>query len=291
MRPSSTRHSGVVIAGSGNAGVLVMSPSAAPRRVAQGSIHATRSRLVRRIKVSMMAVTLSSHALEPRHGAANILRLALKPIIALLTAAQHTTLVLELVHRDGRQLSRLMILGRIVMRLMHGDSRMHNLGLHNLPLNNWLDRLMDMVMDMLAANRRRHALRMRRRLYSDLIAEPLLFLGEGLASGFLVAVVEFAVLGGADVGGVLLGKNFPVLHGLYRAVVVVLVDFSVYGCGHFLVLDWLDGFVFDAWGHGFVDCGVVVAGAAGEVFDGLLDFVHCDVCDCDVMCEEVRLVV
>jgi hypothetical protein len=132
------------------------------------------------------------------------------------------------------------------------------------------------VVDVLAADGGGNALALGDGLYATLILELSLLLHEVPLDGIVVTVVKLAVLDGTKFGGVCLGENLAVDHGLDSAVVVVLVNLLVDGGVDLLVRVGLDGLMDDGGSNGLVDGGVVVSRAVGEVSEGCLDFVHCD---------------
>jgi len=206
-------------------------------------------------------------------------RLALEAIRALLATRQAAALLLELVEADGRQRGGAVVLGGAVVDFVDGDSGVDDVRLNGLLLHNRLDRLVHVVVHMLA---RDHGLYGRGMLALDADGLILKFgrlLCEVLLVLLGVVVLEGAVLHGDDLGVVFLGEDFLVLDGLDGGVVVVLVDFAVEGGGDIFVLGFVHGLV----GHGgrdlFVDGGVVVAGLVEEGLDLFLGGVHVDRCD------------
>jgi len=88
-------------------------------------------------------------------NATNVLGLTLETVVALLTTTEDTAALLELSHTESREFGGSVVLSRIVVHLVDGDGCVDNLGLDNLLVHDWLDSLMDVVVDMLAANRGR----------------------------------------------------------------------------------------------------------------------------------------
>lgn len=66
----------------------------------------------------------------------------------------------------------------------------------------------------------------------------------------VVTVLDVAFLDGSHVVGMFLSENLLVLNRLDGGVVVVLVDLSVNGFGHILVVGFGDVFVDDSWVDG-----------------------------------------
>lgn len=163
--------------------------------------------------------------------------------------------------------------------------------LDNLLLNEGLDRLMDMadrhqhpnkfstnrqnsLVDMLALDHRRTALRVRGALDVALIAQLASLGTHGALGALVVAVVKLAVDGAGDLGSVLLGHHLGGLDRLDGAVVVVLVHLLVDGGVDLLMLGGLDGLVLDGWRRRLVDCGVMTAGLVHELADDFLGLLH-----------------
>ena len=67
------------------------------------------------------------------------------PHVLCLAAAQHATLLLELLHSDGGQRAGAMMDSRFVVDLMDGDGGVHHVRLDDFPLNDGLDGLMDVA--------------------------------------------------------------------------------------------------------------------------------------------------
>jgi hypothetical protein len=130
------------------------------------------------------------------------------------------------------------------------------------------------VVDVLAANGGGYTLALCGTLNAPLVPELGLLLNKVPLGGVMVTVVKLAVLYGTELGGVCLGKNLAVLHGLNSAVVVVLVNFLVYSSVDLLMHMRLDNLVSNSWGNSLVNCGVMVTRLVGEVGKRCLDLVH-----------------
>jgi hypothetical protein len=167
-----------------------------------------------------------------------------------------------------------MVGGLVVVDLMNGDCGVDDVGLDGLLLDDGLDGLVDVVVDVLAANRGSDILARCGSLNAPLVLELGLLLHKAPLDGVVVAVVELAMLDSTELSSVCLRKNLAVLDGLDSAVVVVLVNLLVYRGVNLLMLVRLNRLVGDRWCNGLMDCGVMVTGTAGEVGEGCLDFVH-----------------
>jgi len=195
-----------------------------------------------------------------------------------LAAGKATTLLLELVETDGREGGGAVVLGRVVMDFVDGNGGVDDVRLNRLLLHDGLDRLVDVVVDVLAGDDGLNGGRVLALDADRLVLELGGLLGEVALVLLGVVVLDLAVLDGDDLVVVLLGEDFLVLDGLDRGVEVVLVDFTVEGGGDVLVLGLVDGLVGDGGRDGLVDGGVVVAGLVQEGLDLFLGGVHCDRC-------------
>jgi hypothetical protein len=82
----------------------------------------------------------------------NRLWLAGKSITALLTATELSPLALELVQSDGWELSSSVVLSFILVNLVDGDGGVDDGWLDSLPLDDWLDVLVYVMVDVLTGN-------------------------------------------------------------------------------------------------------------------------------------------
>jgi len=207
-------------------------------------------------------------------NAADVLRLTLEPIVALLTSSESTALALEIRHADWRKLRGLVVGGSIMVNFVDGNNSVDNVGLDDLLVHYGLNALVDVVVDMLSADGASSALGELSIVHFSRIPE----LG-GLSSQFLlcaimVTVVELVVLDSAELVLVILWQNLTIMDRLYCTVVVILVYFSVGGADDFLVLGRLDNVVLNSRSDSLVDSGVVVSGLGDELLDGCFGFLH-----------------
>lgn len=230
----------------------------------------------------------------------NTLRTALKLAGALAVPLQDTALPLELVDAHGRQVGGAMLLGRVVVRFVHGDSGVDHFGLDHFLLEDGLDGLVnvagedsvsfrrdcflpteqDLLVNMFAFDNRSAALGVLGVVDDALVAE-LGLLGLQSPLGLLIfAVVKLAVYYAANIVPVLFGKDLTVLDGLHLAMVVVLVYFFVDGGVDLLVPGGLDSLVLHCRGNLLVDSGIMVTSLGHEVLDCLLFGVHCRAMGC-----------
>jgi len=189
----------------------------------------------------------------------NVLGYTLKLIVTLLASGQGTALRLELAHGHRWQSSGLVVSGSVVVDLMDGDSGVDDVGLDGLLLDNRLNGLVDVMMNVLAANGGSDALALSGSFYTPFILELSLLLDKVPLSGVVVAVIEFAVLDGTKLRRVLLWQHLAVLNWLKSAVIVILVNLLVYRCDDLFMLVRLDRLVNDRRSNCLVDSGVMVS--------------------------------
>lgn len=211
-------------------------------------------------------------------SAANVLGLALEAVVALATSAENTTLLLELGHGHGRKLRGLVVSGSVVVDLVDGDGGVDHVGLDGLLVDDGLDGLVDVVVDVLAADGSVGTLAVGSSLDYALVLEGGLLGSKIPLGGIGVPVVELAVLDGAKLRGVLLRKNLAVVDGLDSAVVVVLVNFLVNSSVDLLVDVRLDNLLLHCGRNSLVDGGVMVTRLGHEVVDCCFGLVHFDWC-------------
>jgi hypothetical protein len=224
----------------------------------------------------VVAVTLSlANSSETACGAStNVLGHTIKGVVAFLATAERTTLASKLAHGHGWQRSSVMVRRLVVVNLMDRYSGVDNVGLNCLLLYNRLDGLVDVVVDMLAADRGRSALAVCGSINLPLILEASLLINKVPLGGVVIAVVELAMLDGAKFSSVLLREHFAILNWLDGAVVVILVNLLIHSSQDFLVLVGLHNLVLYSRGNCLVDSGVVVTRLGHEVGDGCLGLFH-----------------
>lgn len=127
---------------------------------------------------------------------------------------------------------------------------------------------------MLSTNSWSHTLAVGSSLNLTLILELSLLGLEVSLDGLMVTVVKFAMLYTTKLGSVCFWQNLAVMDWLNGAVVVVLVNLLVDSCVDVLVYVRLHSLVLYCWGNILVHCGVMVARAASEIGEGLLNLVH-----------------
>jgi len=187
------------------------------------------------------------------------LGLTLEAVVALLTAGQDTALLLKVLKTDGREGRRRVVLGGVVVGLVDRDGGVGDVRLDGLLLDDGLDGLVDVVVDVLAGNGGVDRLGGLVLAGVDLVLELGGLGAQALGYLAVIAVLEAAVLNGAEVVVVLLSKALLVVDGLDRGVVVVLVDLLVNGGGHILVVDPVTRLMSHCRSHLFVDGSVVVS--------------------------------
>jgi len=205
-------------------------------------------------------------------------RLALEAVRAGLATGQAAALLLEFVHADGWEGRGAMVLGGVVVDFVDWDGGVDDVRLNGLLLHNRLDRLVDVVVHVLAGSDGLHGCGVLTLDADRLVLELGSLLGEVVLVLLGIVVLDLAVLDGDDLVVVMLREDLLVLDGLHRGVVVVLVDLAVESGSNVLVLGLVDGLVGNGGCDGLVDGGVVVAGLVQEGLDLFLGGVHCDRC-------------
>lgn len=225
---------------------------------------------VRRIALARLFM---HHILE---GSSDVLGLALESIVALLASAQDASMCLELGHGHGRELGGLVVLGGVMVHFVNRNGRVDNVWLNCFLLDYGLNSLVDMMVHMLSRNDGSSAVAVCRVRHDSLILESLLFCCKVPLRSVKVAMVEFAMLHGAELGGVLLWKDFAVVDRLYCTMVMILMGLFVDRLDDMLVLVRLHSLMLNRWCDLFVDGGFVLSGPVHKVGDGCLGFFHCE---------------
>jgi hypothetical protein len=127
------------------------------------------------------------------------------------------------------------VLRFILMNFVDRDGSMNNRWLDRLFLYNRLDALVDMVVYMLACDRGSGRCAVLRLANCVRVFELPLLGGEAFFNVRIVAVLDVAVLDTSHLVSVFFWERLAVLDGLDSGVMVVLMDFSVDGCGGLLV--------------------------------------------------------
>jgi len=167
-----------------------------------------------------------------------------------------------------------MVLCGIVVYFVDWDSGVNDTWLDFLLLNNWLDSLVDMVMNMLTTDSGGSTLALCGVVNNTFVTELVLLVYQSTLGVIAVAVVELSVLDSAQFGSVLLWQNLTVLNRLDSSVIVILVHLLVNGCLNILMLMRLDSLVCDARSYRLMDGCVVVTSLLHEVADCCLSLVH-----------------
>lgn len=167
-----------------------------------------------------------------------------------------------------------MVSGLVVVYLMDGNSGMNDVWLNGLFVNYRLDGFMYVVVHMLPTDRWSYTLALGSAVHAPLVLELSLFLNKTSLRRIVITVVKLAMLHASELGSVSLGQDFPVLYGLYGAVIVILVHFLIHGGIDFFMLVGLHSFVSYCGSDCFVNCCVMVSRSVGEISKRCLDFVH-----------------
>jgi len=173
--------------------------------------------------------------------------LSLEGIGTLLTSTEVAALGFELAHADSWELGSSVVLGLVLVDLVDWDSGVDNRWLDSLLLDDWLDVLVDVVVNVLTSNggacngcvlnitNLAGVLEL-----SSLSSETLLYV-------VVIAVLDVAVLNTGHLVGVLLWENLTILNWLDGGVVVILVDLTVDGSLSLINLSTGDALIGDSW--------------------------------------------
>ena len=181
---------------------------------------------------------------------ANSLWLASERVSALLTTRNISTLSLEVSHSDSGQLRSGVVLGLILMDFVDWDGGVDDGGLDRLFLDDGLDILVHVVVNVLAGDGGALRSGVVRCTFGAGALELGSFSGNALLYVSIVPVLDLAMLYTDQIVAVLFWENFPVLDGLNRGVIVVLVDLPVNGRLRLLMVRPLYGLVGDSWVDG-----------------------------------------
>lgn len=206
--------------------------------------------------------------------------LALEAVLALITASEGATLLLELGHGDSGQGRGLVVLSGVVVNLVDGHGGVGDVRLNGLLLDDGLDGLMNVVVLVLASHHRVDVAGGLALVTLSGVNVASSLGSQALLDVVVAAMLVAAVLDWDNVGVVLLGKDLAVRHRLLGGVVVVLVNLLVDGGGVLLMLLPLDALVLHSRGNLLVNSGVVVTRLGHEVLDGGLGRVHCVIVCC-----------
>ena len=191
----------------------------------------------------------------------------------LLPSVPDALLGPELLEGDGGQDGGAVVLGLDVVGLVNGDGGVNVLVGEDLLVKNGLDVLVDVVVDVLAAD-----LGTGVATAGGLVGDGGVLEAGGLSSelvtdGLPVAVIDCLMLDADEVVGVLVGEVLRDLDRLNDGVVVVLVDLLVKGVGDLLVLVGADVFIRDDLEDGLIDRSVVFPVVGNELDDLLVGVV------------------
>jgi len=212
------------------------------------------------------------------HGALTVgvdaLGTAVEGGTALVLAAQGAAVLLELVHADGRQGRRAMMLSRVVVDFVDGHRSVDDLGLDDFLVDDRLDGLVNVVVDMLALDDRGASLGVSSIFNNTLVTQFGLLCLQCSLCVFVVAMVELSVDDSTNIVLVLLGQDLLVMDGLDLVVIMVLMNFLVNCRGDLLVAGRLDRLVLNGRSNLLMDGRVMVARLVQKVLDCCLGLVH-----------------
>ena len=166
-----------------------------------------------------------------------------------------------------------MVLRRGVVLFVDGNSGVDDFWGDGLFVDDRLDRLVDVMVDMLALDSWCSCCGVSGLVGMGGVLELSSFSFESLTRLVFVAVMEFLVDYWLHLVMMLLGEDFLVLDWLDRGVIVILVDLAVDSFLDFLMSGGLDVLVYDTWGDALGNIGRV-ASLASKACDCGLGFFH-----------------
>lgn len=167
-----------------------------------------------------------------------------------------------------------MVLSFVVVDFVNWDGRVNNTWLNSLALDDWLNGLMDVVVNVLSSNGWVDRSSM---LGLSGFASILELSSLGLKSllhVIVVAVVDLLVLNTGDVMLMLFWENLLVLHWLDRSMVMILVDFAVNCSGSLLMSGPGNMFVGNGWVDSLMDSGIMLSVLGEETGNCCLCLIH-----------------
>jgi hypothetical protein len=204
-----------------------------------------------------------------------------------------TTLGLELAQANSWKLSSSVVLGLVLMNLVDWDGGVDDRWLNSFLLDDWLDVLVNVVVNVLASDSSTLS-----GLMLNITDLTSVFELSGLGSKTLlyvliISVCNVAVLNTGHLVGVLLWENLTILDWLDGCVVMILVDLTIDGGLLLLELSTGDTLIGDGWVDGLnecqyefdlnikvmaylVDSGVVLSILVEETGNSGLGFIHFD---------------
>lgn len=167
-----------------------------------------------------------------------------------------------------------MVLGSGVVFLMDGDDSVNDFRGNGLFVDDWLDSLVDVMVNMLALDSWCGGSGVSSFVSVGGVFELSSFTLELEAGLIVVVVVELLLDGVFHDMVMLLGEDLLMLDGLDSGVVVILVDLTVDGLGDFLMASGLDILASNGGSNalGHIGCVASLVGKAGNCSSGFIHF-------------------
>jgi len=198
----------------------------------------------------------------------------LECVSTLSSTTQNATLFLEIGHADWREGSSAVMLSLVMVHLMYRNSGVDDVGLDYFLVKNWLDGLVNVVMNMFALDYRSLTLRLCCVMHLPFVVELRCLAFQSLLGTVMITVVKLAVLDFAHLMLVLLWQDLSVMYRLDGMVKVILMHLLVDSCADLLMLVRLHCLVLHSGGDLFVDRSVMVTRLGDEVLNCCLCFLH-----------------
>jgi hypothetical protein len=202
------------------------------------------------------------------------MRFTVKTVRRFWATHERSTTFLEVFHCDSRKSCGGMMFRLVMVHLMNGNGSMDYSWLNGFLLNDWLDRFMNVVVDMGAVNYWLRLMSMLGPASLRHIIELSRLGGQTLIHGTVIAVVMLFVLDRNDVVVMLLRENLAMVYRLDRGVMVMVMDLLVNdGCVR-VVFRRGDVGMRDGRLVMLMDCSIVFACPGREVLDCSFGFLH-----------------
>jgi len=202
--------------------------------------------------------------------------LALEGISALLTASERSTLTIELIHSHSWERGSSVVLGLVLVNFMHRLGGVYNGRLDGILLDDWLDVLVNVVVDMFAGNGWCSTGAVLSLTNCATVLELSLLSSETLFDVRIVTVLDVTVLSLVLAMVVFFWENLAVLNRLNGGVVMILVNFSVYCLCDILMLGTGNVLVLNCRVDSLVNRGIVLSILVEEVSNSCLGLFHFD---------------
>ena len=155
--------------------------------------------------------------------------------------------MLEVFHTHGRKGRSSVVFGLVLVNLVDWNGCVYDRRLDSLLLDDWLDVLVNVVVDVLADDILAGRLRVLNISNITSVLELSILFCKTLPDVVVISVLDLTLLNCSQVVCVLFGEDLLVFDGLDSSVVVILVNFAVYSLGCTFVLGTGNVLICDSW--------------------------------------------